>query len=54
MWIVEYFSNHLQKNIKCYYARQATAEEAYRRKKYDQKDVTIGYDNTFKIEEWEK
>jgi len=54
MWIVEYFSNHLQTQVKMYYHSKETAQFAYRQKHYDHKDVTIKYDSTFELEKWEQ
>ena len=47
MWIVEYFSSHLQTIVKRYFSKQATAQEAYRQVKFSNRNVTLTYDPAY-------
>jgi len=54
MWIIEYYSNHLQTDVKMYYANKEHALYAYRQKCFDHKNVTMKYDSNFELQKWER
>jgi len=54
MWIIEYYSNHLQTDVTMYYANKEHALYAYRQKCFDHKNVTMKYDSNFELQKWER
>ena len=54
MWLVTYQSSHLQKKITCYFKKQATAQNAYRKLKFSNTDVKLIHDPSFEMQDWEK
>ena len=54
MWLVTYQSSHLQKKITCYFKKQATAQNAYRKLKFSNTDVKLIHDPSFELQGWEK